>query len=237
MQTPMVETTHGADAAIVQSTLRGDLAEQLAGHIGRYDVTAHRCRDILPLLNARDVRGGRQWRRDYGMNAVKAALELRIVSPAELDTLLLWEDRVENLITNLGLNNYLSRMWKASSYTAQHYLGLIDGTTPTIAAGDTMSSHSGWTEFTEYDTTSGDRPDLTAALGSVASQSLATSAAIPFLVTTDSLDCNGAFITTSAAVGATGGDLEAAGTFTQGNKSVDDGDQLSVTVTLTQAAA
>ena len=207
-----------------------------AGHRGVYDVGCHNVADLIPLLDRSDtVR--RNWRRDFRSNALVASLERGILLPSEVGSLEKWTDKIVNLVTNAGLDDYLDKYYKGSSYTAQHYLGLIDGTSPTIAAGDTMSSHAGWTEFTEYDTTSGDRPDLTAALGSVSSQSLTVSSAVAFLVDTNSLDCNGAFITTSAAVGATGGTLVAAGTFTQGNKSVDDGDQLSVTPTVTQAAA
>lgn len=208
-----------------------------AGHVGIYQVTGHRVKDLMGELDRAESRFALPWREEFRCNALAAGMARGLVNQAEVDSLELWRDHVENLVTNLGLDNYLTRMWLASSYTAQHFIGLIDGTTPTIAGGDTMASHGGWTEFTEYDTTSGDRPDLTALLGSVSSQSLATSTAAAFLVNTNALDCNGAFITTSAQVGSSGGDLEAAGTFTQGNKSVDDGDQLSVTVTLTQAAA
>lgn len=207
-----------------------------AGHMGVYEVECHKVLDLLPLLDRGDTRSDR-WRHRFEHNALAAALDRRLISPAEANSLKLWDDRIINLVTNEGLDEYLERLWKASSYTAAHFVGLIDGTSPTIAAGDTMSSHAGWTEFTEYDVTSGDRPSLTSNLGTVASQSLATSSAIAFLVNADTQDCNGAFITTSAAVGATGGTLLTAGTFTQGNKSVDSGDQLSLTMTLTQAAA
>jgi hypothetical protein len=203
-------------------------------HAGMYDVTCHNVRDLLPLL-ARSDRVGDQWRTTHG-DPLRAAVARKIISLDEIRSLLKWQDTVRNLLVNTGRDEYLNRLWKASSYTAAHFVGLIDGTTPTIAAADTMSSHSGWTEFTEYSTTSGNRPSLTSALGSVASQSLASSA-IAFLVNSNGLDCNGAFTTTSAQVGASGGTLITAGTFTQGNKSVDSGDLLNVTLTFTMAAA
>lgn len=235
MRNTMNERFQGGGSNDVQA-IRAAALEVMSKHIGRYGVACHNVRDLLPLLSRSD-RPGHQWRDEFRDNAVEAAVARGIITPNEVGSLEQWRDVVVNLITNAGLDDYLDKYWRGSSYTAQHYMGLIDGTTPTIAAGDTMASHSGWTEFTEYDVTSGDRPDLTAVLGTVSSQSLTTSSALAYLVNTNTLDCNGAFIATSAAVGASGGTLVAAGTFTQGNKSVDDGDQLSVTPTLTQAAA
>jgi hypothetical protein len=56
-----------------------------------------------------------------------------------------WEDKGENLIVNTGLDFLLQNDIVASTL----YIGLTDAT-PTIAAADTMASHSGWTEVTAY---------------------------------------------------------------------------------------
>ena len=45
----------------------------------------------------------------------------------------------------------LDTLLKGSSYSVTGpYLGLISGSSPTFLAADTMSSHSGWTEFVNY---------------------------------------------------------------------------------------
>jgi len=204
-------------------------------HAGLYDVTCHDVRDLLPLLSASD-QGRDQWRREHGDDILGAAIARKIVDLAEVRSLLRWRDQIKNLLVNTGRDEYLTRLWKATAFTSAHFCGLIDGTTPTIAAADTMASHAGWVEFTEYSTTSGNRPSLTSALGAVSAQSLSSSA-IQYLVNTNGLDCNGAFTATSSQLGASGGTLITGGTFTQGNKSVDAGDLLSVTMTFTMAAS
>ena len=228
------------NAAASQESIGGVLAADramVAGglHAGRYRVTCHRMADVIPLLDRSDV-GGQSWRRFYDNDPIQAAIARKVVNLAELRSLLKWEDEIKNLLVDTGRNEYLSRLWKATAFTSAHFLGLITGLTPTIAAADTMVSHAGWTEFTQYSTTSGNRPSLTSALGAVAAASLSSSA-ISYLVNANGIDCNGAFTSTSSQVGASGGTLITAGTFTQGNKSVDSGDLLQVTMTFTMAAA
>lgn len=144
-----------------------------------------------------------------------------------------WVETWDNLVTNVGLDEILDKFWKGSSYTAAHYVGLTDGT-PTEAAADTMSSHSGWTEVTAYDESN--RQTLT--LGSVSSQSVDNSASkASFTISTNSTTVGGAFIVTDNTKGGTSGVLIAVGDFTGGDKSADDGDTLNVTVTLTASSA
>lgn len=235
----------GVGGARVQSVAaRGAGLVELAGHHGRYDFACFRMGDVIRELdqhfNNRVARMLRQdWRKRFNLRPIAAAIELGVLSLEELLSLERWRDAVaDNLVVNTGLDAYLSSQWKASGLTAQHYLGLIDGTTPTIAAGDTMASHAGWSEFTEYQPQSSDqRHDLTAALGAVSAQSVTTSSPLEFIVTDDTLDVNGAFSTTGDSLGGAAGTLITAGTFTQGNKSVDTDDVLSVDITFTQAAA
>ena len=67
-----------------------------------------------------------------------------------------WSDSIKNLVVTQGKNDMLDQYFAGISYTAAWYLGLVDGaTSPTYAAGNTLASHSGWTENTGY---SGDRP-------------------------------------------------------------------------------
>ena len=144
-----------------------------------------------------------------------------------------WTDEFDNLVVNVGLNDLLDKYLKGSSYTAAFYVGLTDGT-PTVDATDTMSSHAGWTEVTAYDESV--RQDLT--LGSVSSQSVDNTASkAVFTVSTNSTTIGGGFITTDSTKGGSSGTLYGAGAFSAGDKGLDDGDTLTVTVTLTAAAS
>jgi hypothetical protein len=144
-----------------------------------------------------------------------------------------WREEVPNIVVNAGLNDVLDKYFKGSTYTAAFYVGLVDNAGfSAYAAGDTMSSHAGWTEFTSYSGT--DRPTLT--LGSVASQSVNNSASKAAFSISSSGTVRGAFITTGATKGGTSGTLFGAASFAS-TRSVDNGDTLNVTTTLTAASA
>jgi len=150
-----------------------------------------------------------------------------------------WEDVAYNLVTSVGLDDILDKYLKGSSYTAAHYVGLTDGT-PTTAAGDTMASHGGWTEVENYVAASPNvRPTLT--LGSVSSQSVDNSASkasfVISIVSPDSTTIGGAFLVTDSEIGGTAGVLYSVAAFTLGDKGLNGGDTLNVTVTCTAASA
>lgn len=148
------------------------------------------------------------------------------------DGKLKWTDEFDNLVTNEGLNDNLDKYLKGSTYTAAFYVGLTDGT-PTVNAADTMSSHAGWTEVTDYSEST--REAL--VLGTVASQSVDNSASKASYSINATATVGGAFITTVSTKGGTTGVLYGVGAFTGGDKSVDNGDTLNVTVTCTAAAS
>lgn len=144
-----------------------------------------------------------------------------------------WRDEFDNLVTNAGLNDLLDKYLKGSAYTAAFYVGLTDGT-PSFAAADTMASHGGWTEVVAYD----EAVRQTLTLGTVSSQSVDNSASkAVFTISTNGTDIGGAFICTDDTKGATDGVLYGGGALSAGDKGLDDGDTLSVTVTCTAAAA
>lgn len=146
---------------------------------------------------------------------------------------LLWREEIENILVNTGLNDLLDKWLKGSGYTAAFHVGLVDGT-PTINAADTMASHAGWAEVTAYDETT--RQALT--LGSVSSQSVDNSASkATFTISTNSTTIGGAFLTTNNTKGGTSGTLIGAAAFSVGDRTLDDGDTLNITVTLTAANA
>jgi hypothetical protein len=151
-----------------------------------------------------------------------------------------WSDIFHNLVVNEGLQDMNSKYFKGSGYTAAWYIGLVSGaTSPTYAAGNTLASHSGWTELVPGTAYTGNRiaavfnaASPTLADPSVVSNSVAPSS-FPMLV--NGTVVAGAFLTTAAT--GTSGVLFSAGSFTGGNKSVDAGDTLNVTYTFSLDAA
>ena len=154
-----------------------------------------------------------------------------LVECFDRDGQLKWQEDVENLVVNVGLDDLLDKYFKGSSYTAAHYVGLTDGN-PTIAAGDTMSSHAGWAEVADYSQTN--RPDLT--LGAVSGQSVDNDSNRAEFSINDSATVGGAFVVDNNTKSGTTGVLYGAAAFTA-DRSVADGDTITVTVTLTTAAA
>ena len=144
-----------------------------------------------------------------------------------------WRDTIKNLVVDEGLDDVLDKYLKGSAYTAAHYVGLTDGT-PSFAAGDTMASHAGWSEVTAYDETA--RQDAT--WGTVSGKSVDNSAnKAVFTISTNSTVVGGAFLATDNTKGGTTGTLYGGGAFSAGDKTLDDGDVLNVTVTASAAAS
>jgi len=141
-----------------------------------------------------------------------------------------WEETIENLTVNTGLADMLSRYWKGNAYTAAFYVGLKGS--GTIAAGDTMASHAGWSEVQAY--TQAGRPAL--AFGAVTGTTTASvdNAASPaaFGINAANTVVAGAFITTDATKGGTAGTLIGASDFAA-SRTMQAGDTLNVTTAMT----
>jgi len=139
-------------------------------------------------------------------------------------------ESTHNLVVTVGLNDLLNRRFKASSYTSSDYVGLKGS--GTVAAGDTMSSHSGWSEVTGY--SESNRPALT--LGSVSSGSVDNSASKASFSINASVTVAGAFVVDDNTKGGTSGILYGAADFSS-SRSLSSGDTLNVQVTLTVTAS
>lgn len=134
-----------------------------------------------------------------------------------------WERPWDNLVTNEGLDLILDTYF-GSTAKGTLYVGLKGEGSP--AAGDTMSSHAGWSEVTAYD----EAARQTATFGSASSQAIDNSGTTAdFTIATDSTTVNGAFLTTDSTKGGTTGVLISAGDFAS-PETADDGDTLEVTV-------
>ena len=144
----------------------------------------------------------------------------------------IWSDEFDNIVVTAGLNDSLDKHLKGSGYTAAWYVGLVSGT-PTVAAADTMGSHAGWTEITNYDEAT--REVLT--LGTVSAGSVDNSASVASFAINAGVTVGGAFVTSVSTKGGTTGVLYGAGAFTGGNRALLSGDTLNVTVTCSASAA
>ncbi|MCE5334107.1 MAG: hypothetical protein LLG06_05915 [Desulfobacteraceae bacterium] len=138
-----------------------------------------------------------------------------------------WRDTAENLVVNAGLNHLLDVVFHGVSQISPWYMGLI-GASPTYAAADTLASHAGWTEFTGY---TGNRQEFNE--GAASSQQISNSGNAASFAIMGSGTVAGAFIC-SVNTG-TSGTLFCEANFSQGAKSVSNGDTVNVTYTLSAA--
>jgi len=147
-----------------------------------------------------------------------------------------WTDTFHNLVVNQGLQDMNAKYFSGSGYTAAWYLGLVTGpgSGTTFAAGDTLASHAGWTENTNY---TGTRKAVTFGTATTADPSVITNSASPsvFTMSANGQTIAGAFL--CSVTSGTSGVLFSAGDFTGGDKSVDSGDTLSVTYQFSLDAA
>jgi len=148
-----------------------------------------------------------------------------------------WEEKNHNLVVNEGLKDMNDKYFAGSAYTAAWYLGLITGpgSGTTIAAADTLASHAGWTEFTDY---AGNRKAVTFAAATLADPSVVTNSSGPnaFVITAPGGTVAGAFLT-SVDTGTSGILFSASDFQSPGDRAVVAGDTLSVTYTFSLDAA
>jgi hypothetical protein len=161
----------------------------------------------------------------------------------DADGNLKWTDQFPNLVNAIGKQLMLDTLLKGSAYTVVGpYLGLIGTTSPTFAASDTMTSHTGWTEFVNY-TVGGSAVRGTAVFASATSTGTTPSnvttsaaAAITYTITGAGGNVTGCFLVTGSGASSTqsntGGTLYSAGAFTTA-KTTTAGDTVSVTYSTT----
>lgn len=148
-----------------------------------------------------------------------------------------WEDSKHNLVVNTGLQDMNTQYFKGSSYTAALYMGLITGpgSGTTFAAADTLASHAGWTEFTNY---TGSRKQVVFGTATTANPSVIASTASPaaFTISGAGGTVAGAFLCTVAS--GTSGTLFSEADFqSPGDRVVVAGDTLNVVYTFSLTAS
>jgi hypothetical protein len=142
-----------------------------------------------------------------------------------------WTEREHNLVTTVGKNDLLDKYLAGSAYTAAWSCGLISSVSfSAIAAGDTMSSHAGWTEAgaSQAPNYSGNRPAL--AFASASGGSKATSSPSSFTFS-GSGTIKGMFACSNSTKDGTSGVLYNAVLFSGGDRSVVNTDVVNVSVT------
>lgn len=143
-----------------------------------------------------------------------------------------WVSKSHNLVVNVGLADMNTNYFKGSNYTAAWYLGLYGAAASNNpAAGDTMSSHTGWTEVTAYSNAT--RPAATFGAATTADPSYIANSASPAAFTINaSANVGGAFLTSNSTKGGSTGILFSAADFAApGDRVVQSGDTLNVTYT------
>lgn len=138
-----------------------------------------------------------------------------------------WQEYVSNLVPVVGLNYFLDCGMKGSGCVGTWYIGLKGA--GTIAAGDTMASHAGWSEI-QSTYSEGVRQTLT--LGTVSGGSVNNSASKATYTFTGSSTVAGIFLTSSSTKNGTSGTLLSVADFSSA-RSVASGDLLRVTATTT----
>lgn len=148
-----------------------------------------------------------------------------------------WEEEMHNLVVNQGLQDMVNTYLDAGTQITVWYLGLITGpgSGTTIAAGDTLASHAGWTEFTNY---TGTRKTAVFGTATTADPSVVNNTASPasFSITGAGGTVAGAFL--GSVTSGTAGILFSASDFqAPGDRVVVSGDTLNVAYTFSLDAA
>jgi hypothetical protein len=147
-----------------------------------------------------------------------------------------WQADSKNLVVNAGLAYMAGTALTSVAQITTWYIGLYGAAASnTPAAGDTMSSHIGWTEVVPYSNAT--RVAATFATATTANPSVVTNSASPASFTINATSTvGGAFLTSGSAKSGTTGTLFSAADFgSPGDRSVVSGDSLSVTYTFSLA--
>lgn len=154
------------------------------------------------------------------------------------DGQLKWEAKEHNLVVNVGLKDMNDKYFSGSSYTAAWYIGLYGAAASNDpAAGDTMSSHAGWTEVTAYSQAT--RPQAVFGAATTADPSvISNTSSVAVYSINGTTVVGGAFLTSDNTKGGTTGILFSASDFqSPGDRSVASGDTLNVTYQFSLDAA
>lgn len=140
-----------------------------------------------------------------------------------------WKDDARNLVVSTAIHHTLDILFDSSNaQISPWYIGLVNSPVTSIAAGDVLGSHAGWTENANY---TGDRKEYVDVRSGTTVSNTASKAS--FTVSATGQVISGAFMCSTAS-GSTG-TLLCAATFTGGDKSLDTDDVLEVSYSFSMA--
>lgn len=146
-----------------------------------------------------------------------------------------WTDVIHNVVATVGKNLALDSIFSTVSYTVVGpFLGLTQGS-PSPVAADTMASHAGWVEAGGSNAPTYTAPRKTITFSAAAAGSKASTGTYTYAITGSGTVGGGFLLYGSGAVSTidnTSGTLLSCGAFTQGNKTVGNGDAITATYTL-----
>lgn len=140
-----------------------------------------------------------------------------------------WVDECENSITYSGINYLLGTALHGDTQSTTWYVGLVNATgfTAFAPSTDTMASHSGWTAATNFSQTA-----LPAwGPNDSANQAIGNTTAVVFSMNAAG-SIKGIYLTSNATLGASTGTLFSEAAFAGGTQTVNSGDTLQVTYTV-----
>lgn len=137
-------------------------------------------------------------------------------------------DRFEipNAVVDIGLDRILDVMFNGGTPSTVWYLGLINGSA-SLDGTDTMVSHAGWTENSNYDETT--RPTWSPASEGTG---IIRNATYADFTMNGSFSLAGVLVVDDNQKGLTAGELWSTAKFINGDKSVQSGDVIRLLYTL-----
>jgi len=160
-----------------------------------------------------------------------------VVECFDKDGNLKWVAETPNLVVNVGLQYMAGVALTSTAQRTTWYLGLYGAASSNNpAAGDTMATHGGWTEVTDY--SEANRPAATFAAATNANPSVVTNTASKAVFSINATTTvGGAFLVNNNTKGGSTGTLFSAADFqSPGDRSVVSGDILNVTYTFSLSA-
>ena len=153
-----------------------------------------------------------------------------------------WTAEAKNLTTNVGRQDMNAKYFSGTTYTAAWFIGLVNNSpTPSYSVSDTMASHAGWVETTDYsgtDRATADFGTATTADPSVIANTVASGGTVASFSITGTVTIDGAFLTATEDNSTNTGILFSVAAFeSPGDRSVVNGDTLNVTYQFSLADA
>lgn len=178
------------------------------------------------FADARIIAAGQLVANPMALKLAMAISQYWVVECYGPDGVLKWRESFPNLVVDVGLDEYLDRIYNSSGFTSADYVGLKD--TGSIVAGDIMSSHGGWAIIPGTTYSNATDPAFSPAAASGQSLTNAASKAVFNIIDTDTIF--GAIIKDdNTKAGATG--ILLGGNDFAASRGVGNGDTLNVTMT------